>query len=64
VQKLLYLGVKFPRFIPAIKYLARLNIDPIYDLVFIGSYFARYLGESGSNFFHAVWLGLRNLKNY
>ncbi|RJP73684.1 MAG: radical SAM protein [Candidatus Zixiibacteriota bacterium] len=64
VQKLFYLGVKFPWFIPVIRKLAHVNLDPLYNVIFIGTYFIRYLRESGNGFFHAVWIGIRNIKNY
>lgn len=64
LHKLFYLGVKFKSMIPVIRKMTNYNLGPIYQLIFLSSYFTRHWRESGMNFFKMVLLGLKQLKNY
>lgn len=64
VQKLFYVGVSYPRFIPAIRKLAHVNLGPLYEVIFLGTHFLKNLRESEANIFRMLWLGIKRLRTY
>ncbi|RJP73685.1 MAG: radical SAM protein [Candidatus Zixiibacteriota bacterium] len=64
VHKFFYLGAKMPWFIPVIRRVVRYNLGPIYTLIFLITYFIRYVGESGASLWQAILFSARNLKHY
>jgi len=59
VQKLFYIGARNHKWIPLIRKIVRYNLGPIFTLIFLITFFIRYMRESGNSFLNTVIIGIR-----
>jgi radical SAM superfamily enzyme YgiQ (UPF0313 family) len=58
-QKLFYLGARNHRWIPLIRKIVHYNLGPVFTLIFLITFFIRYMRESGNSFLNTVIIGIR-----
>ena len=64
LQKLFYLGVKFPALIPLFKWMTKFNMKPVFTFLFGTSFLYRFMREVDIPLHKAVLFALRHRKSY
>jgi radical SAM superfamily enzyme YgiQ (UPF0313 family) len=64
LQKLFYIGVKYPRTIPYFKKMVRLRLRPLYHLIFLITFGYRFMKANQYNLFEMIGFSLRVVKFY
>ncbi len=64
LHKFFFLGVKFPFLIPIIKFLIKLPLNPLYDLIFLSTFALRYRRANRLSWPGMIHFGCRNIRLY
>jgi len=64
VQKLFNIGVWYPKTIPVLKKAVNLPLDPLFEILFLATFFRRYLQETDLSFWHGLQTAFYQFREY